>query len=462
MTVAAASPAGIGLSPARAFGWLGILRLGLVQTSLGAIIVLTTSTLNRVMVVELALPAILPGLLVGWHYALQVFRPRWGYGSDVGRRATPWIIGGMGLLALGGFTASLATALMSASLAGGIGLAFIAFTLIGIGVGAAGTSLLVLLTKRTPEHRRATAATIVWLMMIAGFAATAMIAGHFLDPFSYGRMVTVAAVLCLAAFLVSVAAVWGVEGETAATEPRSTPEAMPFRAALAEVWAEPRARLFAIFIIVSMLAYSGQDLILEPFAGMVFGFTPGGSTRLSGVQHGGVLVGMIFVAVVAGPLARGRLGSPPLWTMIGCIASAAALLALVAASRIGPAWPLIPNVFALGIANGVYAAAAIGSMMTLANAGRSGREGTRMGLWGAGQALAMGAGGLIGAGAVDVARLIFGSPYIAYAIVFTAEAVLFLVAALLAAKVAAMGLKRQPAISTPAAYAINGPRESIT
>ena len=55
--------------------WFGIIRLGLVQTGLGAIVVLTTSTLNRVMVIELAMPAILPGALVAIHYALQVFRP---------------------------------------------------------------------------------------------------------------------------------------------------------------------------------------------------------------------------------------------------------------------------------------------------------------------------------------------------------------------------------------------------
>jgi BCD family chlorophyll transporter-like MFS transporter len=443
-------------------GWLGVIRLGLVQTALGAIIVLTTSTLNRVMVVELALPAILPGILVGWHYALQVFRPRWGYGADVGRRATPWIIGGMALLALGGFTASLATALMTMSIAGGVMLALVAFTLIGVGVGAAGTSLLVLLTKRTPEHRRAPAATTVWLMMIAGFAMTAVVSGHFLDPFSYGRMLAVSAVLCSLAFLVSVAAVWGVEG-AAAPEPAAAKADDPsFRAALAEVWAEPRARWFAIFIIVSMLAYSGQDLILEPFAGIVFGYTPGGSTKLSGVQHGGVLVGMIFVAVVAGPLARGRLGSPPVWTIVGCIASAIALLALVAAAQIGPAWPLKANVFALGVANGVYAAAAIGAMMTLAGSGRSGREGTRMGLWGAGQAMAMGAGGLIGAGAVDVARHVLGSPFTAYATVFTGEAILFLVAALIAAKVAMMGQtqRAQSAAMTPSGgYALSTNRE---
>ncbi|MFM7779780.1 MAG: PucC family protein, partial [Alphaproteobacteria bacterium] len=141
-------------------GWLGIIRLGLVQTALGAIVVLTTSALNRVMVVELALPATLPGILVGLHYALQMLRPRMGYGSDMGGRRTPWIIGGMAVLALGGVLAAAGTALMAESLWAGVALSVIAFLLIGGGVGAAGTSLLVLLAARTAPARRAAAASL--------------------------------------------------------------------------------------------------------------------------------------------------------------------------------------------------------------------------------------------------------------------------------------------------------------
>ena len=117
-------------------GWIGILRLGLVQAALGAIVVLTTSTLNRVMVVELALPAMLPGALVALHHLVQISRPRWGYGSDVGGRRTPWIIGGMAVLAGGGVLAALATAWMETNAGAGTALAVLAFTLIGIGVGA--------------------------------------------------------------------------------------------------------------------------------------------------------------------------------------------------------------------------------------------------------------------------------------------------------------------------------------
>ena len=66
--------------------WFSIVRLGLVQMCLGAIVVLTTSTLNRLMVVELALPALLPGLLVALHYGMQITRPNWGFRSRHGRQ----------------------------------------------------------------------------------------------------------------------------------------------------------------------------------------------------------------------------------------------------------------------------------------------------------------------------------------------------------------------------------------
>ena len=410
--------------------WFGIVRLGLVQTSLGAIVVLTTSTLNRVMVVEVALPAIVPGLLVALHYALQVFRPRLGFGSDVGGRRTPWIVGGMAVLAIGGVLAAVATAWMTTNPFAGIVLAIAAFMLIGIGVGAAGTTLLVLLAKRTDERRRPAAATIVWVMMIGGFVVTAATAGHLLDPFSPARLVMVVSGVAVAAVLVTVLAVWNIEGQSPA---EATPPAQvtrsSFRDALLEVWGEPQTRRFAIFIFISMIAYSAQDLILEPFAGVTFGYTPGETTKLSAVQNSGVLIGMIFVAL-AGTV--GRFGTMKMWTLIGCFASAAALLGLVAAGVVGPAWPLRVSVFALGLATGIYAVAAIGSMMGFVDKGARSREGVRMGLWGAAQAIAFGAGGILGTLASDIARLGLGSPGLAYASVFAAEALLFVLAAVLA------------------------------
>jgi MFS transporter, BCD family, chlorophyll transporter len=447
--------------PRPPLGWLGIVRLGLVQTSLGAIVVLTTSTINRVMVVEMALPAMVPGALVALHYAVQVLRPCWGHGADRGGRLTPWIVGGMAALALGGVGAALATALMALSFIAGLALATLSFLLIGIGVGASGTSLLVLLSKRVSDHRRPAAATVVWVMMIAGFIITAGTAGHFLDPFSIGRLVLVTASVSTLAMVVTLFAVAGVEGCETAQKPRSdgidSQSVATFRAAMVEVWSEPQSRLFAVFIFMSMIAYSAQDLILEPFAGAVFGFTPGQSTKLAGVQHGGVLAGMILVALATSWKGGRIAGSSRLWTVGGCLASAGMLFSLSLAAFVGPEFPFRVVVFCLGVANGAFAVSAIGAMMRLVSKGHSAREGVRMGLWGAAQGIAFGIGGFLGTAAVDLARLLTSSPVLAYASVFAAEGVLFVVSAVLADRVARQAASfsaspEAPKIDPPFAY----------
>jgi MFS transporter, BCD family, chlorophyll transporter len=413
--------------------WFGIVRLGLVQTALGSVTVLTMATLNRVMVVELGLPSMLPGILVGLHYAMQVLRPRLGYGSDVGGRRTPWIVGGMGLHACGGALAAVATAWMATQLFFGIALAVIAFIMIGVGVSAAGTSLLVLLAKRTEPARRSAAASIAYIMMVTGFIATTAAAGQALDPFSGARLVAVSASVSVIAMILTLLGVWNTEGAASGGERGSEAPApkSSFRAELMEILAEPQARRFAIFIFVSMLAYSSQDLILEPFAGAVFGMTPGETTKLAGFQHAGTLTGMVLVPLLNWLLPAWRTRTAP-WIVGGCIASALAMFNIAAAAAVGPGWPLRTSIVLMGITNGVYAIVAIGAMMNLVGAGQRNREGTRMGIWGASQAISYGAGGFLGTFASDATQHLLPSVSLSYALVFAAEAGMYLFAAALA------------------------------
>ena len=419
------------------FGWLHIARLGLVQACMGAVVVVTTSTLNRIMVVELALPAMLPGFLVGFHYLVQMVRPRMGFGADQGRRCTPWMVGGMFVLALGGFLASLATVWMADQLSQGIALSILAFMLIGFGVSACGTSLLVLMSKRVAEVRRAPAATVVWMMMIVGFAATAITVGKLLDPYTPQRLLEISGGLSVLVVLIASLSLWNLEGpvDLATSEMAAVPlEAQPekkqgFKKTLIMVWSEPQAKAFTVFVFLSMLAYSSQDLILEPFAGALFGLTPGETTQLSGLHHSGVLCGMLAVALAGSGRVAGRLGSIQSWMVGGCWVSGLAMVGLCVAAAYGPPWPLKPNVVLLGMANGSFSIAAIATMMRLATAGGDQHAGTRMGLWGASQAIAFGLGGLLGTAASDLAQYVLAEKGTAYAWVFGFEAAMFVLAA---------------------------------
>ena len=421
--------------------WSQIFRLGLVQMALGAIVVLTTSTLNRLMVVEFSLPALLPGALVGLHYGIQLSRPRWGFRSDVGGNRTRWIIGGMITLALGGVGATYAVTLFALNYWLALSASILSYGLIGIGVGASGTSLLALLATATAANRRAAAATITWLMMIFGIALTAGVAGQFLDPYSPRRLMTVVSVIALLAMVLTVLAIWNIER---AVSSRASEPNIPFQEAMREVWAESKTRNFTIFVFLSMNAYFMQELILEPYAGLVFGFTPGQSTSLSGAQNGGVFVAMLTVGIMATGF---KIGSLRRWVTSGCYGSGAVLLLICLSGLTSTELNFSYIVVALGFFNGMFAVSAISAMMALASSseGRGQREGTRMGLWGAAQAIAAGFGGLTGAVLVDITRSFFADAP-AFGAVFIFEAALFFAAALMAMRV--IEHKGQPMPST--------------
>ncbi len=414
-------------------GWFGIVRLGMVQAAIGAMVMLATSLLNRVMVVEYGIAAAVPAGLVAWHYAVQLSRPLWGHSSDRSRSRTPWIVGGLGILALGTLLAVDATVMMAnpgfiaavAAIAG--------FTLIGFGVGMSGTALLALLASRTSVTRKPAAAAICWTMMVAGIVVAAAVSGANLDPFSEARLAIVASCVVLGAFSLAMLALRNVERKTPPVEqPRPDGSARTFHEALRQIWQEPEARRFTFFVFLSMLAYSMQDLILEPFAGFLFAMTPGESTQLASVQHGGVLAGML-VAGFGGSLYARRFGPDMrLWIVGGCFGSAAMLGGLAMAATAGIGWPLRANVFGLGFANGVFAVAAVGAMLGLASRGDGAGEGARMGVWGAAQAIAFGLGGLTGAVLVDQLRGVMASDGAAFQAVFAIEALLFVAAALVA------------------------------
>ena len=336
------------------------------------------------------------------------------------------------LLGIGAICAALSVGLMQGSPTLGIVAAVPSFLLIGLGIGAGGTNLLALLASGVDEKRQGAAGSAVWIMMIFGLVATAIVAGKLLDPYSAPRLVAVTAGVAAVALLLTLVGLWGQEKTAARLTPK---RALRFSQVLAEMWAEPRTRAFTIFVFASMTAYNLQDLILEPFAGHVFGMTVGESTALSGNHHGGALVGMIVVLLSGTVLQRFVLVPLRVWIVGGCLLSGTALMALAYGAQSGGDWPLAANIFVLGLANGVFAVAAIGAMMGMARDGLEAREGARMGVFGAAQAIGFGLGAFGGTVAVDLTRGMMATDGVAYGFVFALEGVIFLIAALLALRV---------------------------
>ena len=427
--------------------WFSILRLGLVQLCIGSSVVIPLSTLNRLMKVELALPATIAGFLIALHYAVQLTRVNWGYLSDKTQNRSQWIIFGMLILGIGGVLASASIPLIESNFAYGIMLALFSYTLIGFGVGAAGTPLLALLASYSSKSQKGFAASITFLMMILGLAITGITAGIILDPYSHQKLIKITASLAIITNILSYLSLKNLEkslqNSVDACKPNATNYDVPFLEGIKKVWMEREARLFTIFIFISMGAFSMQDPILEPFAGEVFGFAVGESTKLDGFHKIGTLIGIILIILCLSKFRIGfgslsiakneRLGSEKFWLITGCLFSAFSLFII---SLLGLTYrdPGILNsvVFFFGISNGVFTAGILGTMLHLASRGSGDNNtGTRMGIWGAAQAYATMIAVFFSTVLVDILGLMMNSLPSVYGIVFLTAASFFIAAAFL-------------------------------
>ena len=427
--------------------WFSILRLGLVQLCIGSSVVIPLSTLNRLMKVELALPATIAGFLIALHYAVQLTRVNWGYLSDKTQNRSQWIIFGMLILGIGGVLASVSIPLIESNFAYGIMLALFSYTLIGFGVGAAGTPLLALLASYSSKSQKGFAASITFLMMILGLAITGITAGIILDPYSHQKLMKITASLAIITNILSYLSLKNLEksllNNADARIPNSIRYDVPFLTGIKKIWMEREARLFTIFIFISMGAFSMQDPILEPFAGEVFGFAVGESTKLDGLHKVGTLIGIILIILCLSKFRIGfrsfsivkneRMGSEKFWLITGCLFSA---LSLFIISLLGLTYrdPGILNsvVFFFGISNGVFTAGILGTMLHLASRGSGDNNtGTRMGIWGAAQAYATMIAVFFSTVLVDILGLMMNSLPSVYGIVFLTAASFFIAAAFL-------------------------------
>ncbi len=421
-----------------------LLRLSLFQVSVGMALVLMMGTLNRVMIVELGVAPSLVGLMVALPVLYAPFRALVGFKSDhhraaLGWRRVPFIWRGT-MIQFGGL-AIMPWALLVLSGGGnaaawpewtGPAAAAVAFLLVGIGLHTTQTAGLALATDLVPERDQPKMVGLMYVMLLAGCIVSALIFGWMLAEYTPARLVQVIQASAVATLVLNGISLWKQEGRDRERLQRPTPD-VGFVQALRHFLSDAGARRRLWIIALGTLAFTMQDVLLEPYGGAVLGMTVGQTTWLTATLAAGGLVGFTAASIVLG---RGAdaMGMAVRGAGLGIPAFAAVILA----APLDSVGLFYVGVFGIGAAGGLFSHGTLTSTMQHAPAEQTGLA---LGAWGAVQATAAGlavALGALGRDAVSAlaSHGLLGSsmtnPSIGYGFIYSAVALLLLATAALA------------------------------
>jgi len=267
------------------------------------------STLNRVMIKELALSATLVALLASLPYLFSPIQVAIGSFSDrhpiLGYRRTPYILLGLLLCVLGVVISPLAAFLMGATFWVGLGVGLLAFGAWGMGFNFATVSYLSLASELSGEKGRSRTIAVMWFMMISGIILTAIVLSQLVNPYTPAALERAFWIIGLAALFIGLIGIVKLEvPHKESGEPTSgeLSWAMMARA----IYDNSQAKHFFWYLVILLAAILGQDILLEPFGGEAFGMAVHETTRITSLWGGCVLLALL----IAGALETGLIKEP--------------------------------------------------------------------------------------------------------------------------------------------------------
>ena len=376
-----------------------LLRLSLFQVSVGLTAVLLNGTLNRVMIVELGIPAWAVALMISAPLLFAPARALIGHRSDhhrsvLGWRRVPFIWFGTLLQFAGLALMPFALLLMSRPDVASVGTfaALFAFLLTGAGLHTAQTAGLALATDLAPEDGRPRAVALLYVMLLAGMVLSAFLIGGTLRDFTPTRLIQVVQGAAVLVMVLNIVALWKQE---ARSRPRPDVQPAPsFRDAWTRFTAEPGTRRLLLATGLGAAAFSMQDVLLEPYGGELLRMSVGGTTELTGLWALGNLLGFAHAARVLG-----NGGDPHRVAGLGGVVGIGAFLSVLIAAPLAAPLLLHAGAALIGLGAGLFMVGTLTAAMALA---RDGRSGIALGAWGAVQASAAGLAIAIGGVARDV------------------------------------------------------------
>ncbi|KAB0680333.1 BCD family MFS transporter [Aureimonas leprariae] len=377
-----------------------LVRLSLFQVSVGMATVLLTGTLNRVMIVELDIPASVVAFMVALPIVFAPVRALVGHRSDtyrsiLGWRRVPFIWMGtmlqFGGLALMPFALLVLTGRgeLTVPYAGEAGAA-VAFLLVGAGLHTTQTAGLALACDMAREDARPRVVALLYFMLLVGMLLSALVFSVVLADFSHTRLIQVVQGAALVTLLLNMVALWKQEGRNPA---RTAPDRP--RPAFHEAWevfaASPRTRRMLLAVALGTAAFSMQDILLEPYGGQVLRLSVGATTMQTALMAAGTIAGL---ALAARALSAGT--DPVRLAAYGALSGLPAFSFVIFSAPLESVSLFRLGAVLIGFGGGLFSVGMLSAVMDLA---RNSESGIALGAWGAVQAtatgLAVGTGGAV-------------------------------------------------------------------
>ncbi|MEE4184404.1 MAG: PucC family protein [Gammaproteobacteria bacterium] len=373
-----------------------LLRLSLFQVSVGMALVLLVGTLNRVMIVEMGVPASLVGIMIALPVLAAPFRAFIGFSSDnhqceLGWRRVPFIWKGT-MLQFGGFAIMPFALLVLAGMGEassapawvGQGSAAIAFLLAGAGLHTVQTAGLALATDLTKPESHPKVVGLMYVMLLLGMIVSALVFGAALTNFTPGRLVQVIQGAALMTMILNVTAMWKQETRNP-PRGRAMPAPDP---SFTESWQRfsrgHQAVRYLVILGFGTLAFGMADILLEPYGGQVLELSVAATTKLTAVLAGGGLLGFVLAShALGGPTGV----SAHRIAQIGAFLGLPAFALVIVAEPFGLTGLFWIGNFLIGFGGALFGH---GTLTATINRAPADQAGLALGAWGAVQATAAG------------------------------------------------------------------------
>jgi BCD family chlorophyll transporter-like MFS transporter len=390
-----------------------LLRLSLFQVTTGMVLVLLVGTLNRVMIVELNVPASLVGMMLALPLCFAPFRALIGHRSDTHRcelgwrrvpfiwRGTLWQFGGFAIMPFALLVLAGKGEADMAPLWLGRSAAALAFLMVGAGVHTVQTAGLALATDLTPRESHGRVVGLMYVMLLVGMIISALLFGIALKDFTPGRLVQVIQSAALITLVLNVVAMWKQETRRP-LRGRSEPAPDP---SFSEAWTTfcqgENARRRLVIVGIGTMAFAMADVLLEPFGGQMLSLSVAATTKLTALLALGGLIGFSF--------ASQRIGSgaePYRIAQLGAVLGVPAFVLVIAAAPLEMTSLFLVGNFLIGFGGALFGH---GTLTATMNQAPSEQAGLALGAWGAVQATAAGLA-MAASGAIrDIVNVVWGA-----------------------------------------------------